>query len=219
MPRLETKKVKLDDQEIICQSILFFIAGQETTASLLTFMFYELAKNPDVQKTLRQEIRNYTIDGINYDLLIYGMQYLDACVSEVLRMYPPVVVLDRVALSDYTLVDTGIVIEKDVVVEIPVSAIHRDPEYFPDPDRFDPDRFMPGNKESIKPYTYMPFGAGPRTCIGMRFALMEAKLVICRALLEFEFTMTPDTPKEISFQPLSGLLLSKTPVPINVMAI
>lgn len=213
-------KSQLDDQEIICQSILFFIAGQETTASLLTFMFYELSKNQHVQNQLRHEIKEETDkNGINYDNLIYGLPYLDACVSETLRMYPPVLVLDRVAQSNYLLGETGIIIEKDIVVEIPVNAIHRDPQYFLDPDTFDPERFMPGNKEKIKQYTYMPFGSGPRSCVGMRFALLEAKLVICKSLLKFKFEMTPETPQEISFQPLSGLLLSKTPVPVYVQHI
>lgn len=85
---------------------------------------------------------------------------------ETLRKYPPVPILNRMCTKEYNVPGTNTVIEKGIRLMIPVIGIHRDPEYYPDPDKFNPDRFSEENKQKLKPYTFLPFGDGPRVCIG-----------------------------------------------------
>ncbi|GBO37588.1 Cytochrome P450 3A18, partial [Araneus ventricosus] len=94
--------------------------------------------------------------------------------------------LERVAGEDYKLGDTGIVIPKGTTVTVPIYAMHRDPEFFPDPEKFDPDRFSPEERAKRNPYTFMPFGGGPRNCVGMRFALVEVKVCLAYVLSHFK---------------------------------
>ncbi|CAL1290429.1 unnamed protein product, partial [Larinioides sclopetarius] len=97
------------------------------------------------------------------------MKYLDFIISETLRLYPPALRNERQSFAEYTLGDTGITIPKNMIISIPVFAMHRDPEFFPNSDKFDPDRFTPEKRQKRDPYCYQPFGAGPRNCVGMRF--------------------------------------------------
>ncbi|CAG2181356.1 unnamed protein product, partial [Oppiella nova] len=177
---------KLTEDEILAQCFLFFVAGYETTATTLSFCSYELALNPELQDRLYEETKGvFNEKGeIDYEVLS-RLPFLDALVSETLRSYPPLPRLEREAMEDIKLGDTGVKIEKGVIAEIPVYAIHHDPEHYPNPFTFNPDRFMPENRENIKPYTYIPFGSGPRNCIGMRFALLEAKLALAKISQQF----------------------------------
>ena len=167
---------------------------------------YELAKNPDVQQKLHEEIDSVasTLDGksVNYEQL-HKMPYLDMIISEGLRKWPPAVQTDRICLKDYKL-DLGngktITIHKNQNIIIPVFLLQRDPAYFPDPERFDPSRFSDENKDSIVPGTYIPFGLGPRTCIGSRFALMEGKLLLFNLLKKFTLETCDKTPEKITHQ-------------------
>lgn len=97
---------------------------------------------------------------------ISGLQYLDMVVSETLRMYPILPVLDRKAMNNYQIPGTNVIIEKGTPVFIPLLGMHYDPQYFPKPDLFDPERFSEENRKSRTNYVYMPFGEGPRNCIG-----------------------------------------------------
>lgn len=115
-----------------------------------------------------------------------------------LRKWPPVIVKDRQCTKPYTLQavkkeERDIEIKLDDTIWIPTFAIHRSPENYTNPDKFDPERFSEENKGSIKPYTYLPFGVGPRNCIGSRFALLEAKVLLFKILLNFELIPTPKT--------------------------
>lgn len=145
----------LSDIETVAGAIQFIVAGHETTSTLLMFAFYELALNPDKQDKLFEAVKSCA--KFDYDS-ISSNEYLDAVVSETLRMHPPVVVLDREAQCDYTLPNTNIVLPKGTNVIIPVYAIHYDPENFEEPEVFMPERFLPENRHKIKPYTYLPFG-------------------------------------------------------------
>ncbi len=94
---------------------------------------------------------------------------------------------ERRAAEEYKLGDSGIELFKDQIVEITVFAMHYCEEFYPNPDKFNPDRFMPENRSQIKPYTYLPFGVGPRNCIGLRFALLEAKLSLTKLIQKYKF--------------------------------
>ncbi|KAF2888244.1 hypothetical protein ILUMI_17929, partial [Ignelater luminosus] len=159
--------VSLTDEQIAAEAFLFFIAGFETSATTLTFCFYELASNTNIQEELRNEIREVLgkYEGkLTYNAIM-EMTYMDKCISETLRKYPPVPSIARICTEKYNIPDTNVIIEKGTIVQIPVLGIHYDPEYYPNPDKFDPERFSPENKSQRHQYSWLPFGEGPRVCI------------------------------------------------------
>ncbi|KAH7951179.1 hypothetical protein HPB52_006236 [Rhipicephalus sanguineus] len=127
--------------------------------------------------------------------VISKLKYLNCVVSEALRLLPPVVRLERCGTNDYVLGDTGMKLPSGCTVIIPVYSIHHDPEFFSDPECFRPDRFNEENVGSIHPYTYLPFGAGPRNCIGSRFVLQSIKMCLLHSVHSVEFTKTDKTKK------------------------
>ncbi|XP_053685845.1 probable cytochrome P450 9f2 [Sabethes cyaneus] len=193
-----THSKPLTDPEITAQCLLFFFAGFEGISSGLTFMAYELAVNPDVQEKLFEEITeiNNQLEGqpLTYDIL-QSMRYFDMVMSETLRKWPNPMV-DRYCVKDYTL-DTGdglkFTIDQGTAVWFPIHGIHFDPKYFPNPDKFDPERFNETNRGNINMAAYLPFGVGPRNCIGSRLALMEIKAIMYQLLLNFRIEPTEQT--------------------------
>jgi cytochrome P450 len=209
---------KLDENEILAQSVLFFSVGFETSSQLLAYCTYCLALNPDCQEKLHDEIEqilNSNHGQIDYDI-VSKMNYLDAVISETLRLYNPVLRMERQASEDYILGSTGIVIEKGMIVGIPVWALHHDPQYYPNPYTFDPERFSVENRERIVPYTYLPFGAGPRNCIGTRFALLETKIALIKVLSNYRFIQSKGTKIPLRFLPVGRPLLRCEHVAVGV---
>ncbi|CAG2169526.1 unnamed protein product [Oppiella nova] len=201
---------KLTEDEILAQCLLFFVAGEETTSTTLSFCTYELALNPGLQDKLYEEIKRvFTEKGeMDYEVLS-RLPFLDALVSETLRHYSPLLRLEREAMEDVVLDNTGVKIEKGVIVEIPVYGIHHDPDHYPDPFTFTPDRFMPSNRGHIQPYTYLPFGSGPRNCIAMRFALLEVKLTLAKISHSFRFSRVTDTDVPVIYTGVRPLIQAK----------
>lgn len=161
-----------NDDEIVAQCFLFFVAGFDASSSALAFAMYELALNSDVQQRLYNEVMETQkkLDNkmINYDML-QRMQYLDMVVSETLRLWPSGGFSDRLCVKDYRY-DDGIrqfTIPKGVSFWVPIYSLHHDESYFPNPNQFDPERFSGENRANIVPGAYIPFGIGPRNCIGM----------------------------------------------------
>ncbi|XP_015905340.2 cytochrome P450 3A8 [Parasteatoda tepidariorum] len=194
--------------EVIAQCIIFFLAGYDTTASALSFSSYLLAIHQEVQEKARQEIIYFLDnDGVLTYESLNKMKYLDNIISETLRIYPPAVRTERKVESEYELGDTGIILEKDMIVTVPIYALHHDPKYFPDPEKFDPDRFSPEERKKRDSYSYLPFGHGPRNCIGMRFALMEIKVCLVYIISSFNINTCHHTKIPIQFRPNAfGLL-------------
>ncbi|XP_065342834.1 uncharacterized protein LOC135941347 [Cloeon dipterum] len=185
--------IKMTDEDIAAQAFVFFFAGYETVATALAFLAQELAENPEVQERLRGEVDATVEEGpLSYESVV-GMKYLEMVVSETLRKYPPAVGTDRVCTKNYKIPGTDKLVEAGIVVSVPIYPLHRDPEYFPEPEKFDPERFSEENKANIKPYTYLPFGAGPHNCIGMRFALLEVKLCVIHLLATCELRVCTKT--------------------------
>lgn len=170
---LGNEKREWSDADYTSQCFLFFMAGFETSSSLMCVAVHELAENPNVQTRLMEEIDEVRaqLDGkpLSYDVL-QKMQYLDMVVSETLRKWPPTIVTDRVCTKPYQMVDqtNGHTVKFEVgdSIWIPILGLHRDPKYFPNPLVFDPERFSAENRVNIQPLTYVPFGVGPRNCIG-----------------------------------------------------
>jgi len=211
-----SKHISMD--EIVAQCVIFFIAGYHTTATTLGIATYLLALNQDAQEKVYNEIKealSLTDGELTYEA-VQSMKYLDNVISETLRMYSPALRLERTAEADYELGDTGITIPKGMVIGIPVLAMHRDPKFFPEPEKFDPDRFSTEGREQQIPYSYLPFGAGPRNCVGMRFALMEIKVCLIHTFSAFQVQKSPDTKVPLEF--LSGLgLLSPKPIHLRMV--
>lgn len=169
---------------MVSQAVTFFTAGYETTGNLISFTLYELSLHPDIQERAREEVmQKIKLHGdITYEA-IQEMKYLNMVVagnsnhkhfpknnsklfSETLRKYPFGPFLNRHCDEDYLIEETGLIIEKGVSVVVPIWGLHHDPKYFPNPDKFDPERFNDENKQNIVPCSYLPFGEGPRNCIG-----------------------------------------------------
>ncbi|KAI4882000.1 hypothetical protein NFI96_023569 [Prochilodus magdalenae] len=208
----EEIKKGLSDHEILSQSLSFLFAGYETTSSTLSFFFHIMATNPKAMKKLQEEIDETFPNeaAVQYEELM-GMDYLDAAQNESMRLYPVAARLERVCKK--TVEINGVTIPKGTVVMVPTFSLHRDPEYWPDPETFKPERFTKENKEGIDPYMFMPFGSGPRNCIGMRFALVSMKLAIVHILRRFDVSVCDETkvPLELGI----GAFLAPT-VPIKL---
>lgn len=186
------------NDELVAQCLIFFLAGFDTTSTTLGFAAYELALNPDIQERLRNEVSDVedSLHGkeINYENLL-KMKYLDQFVSEVLRKWTPAPGIERYCVKHFTFNLDGkeITIEKNQSVLIPVLAWHRDPKYFPNPEKFNPDRFNEENIGNQNLSAYAPFGIGARNCIGSRFALMTVKTILYNMLSNFSFEVTQKT--------------------------
>ncbi|KAL1494592.1 hypothetical protein ABEB36_010165 [Hypothenemus hampei] len=200
--------------EAAAQAFIFFLAGFETTSTTTSFALFELARDQIIQKKAREEafrIMTKHQGKITYDSLM-ELKYLDMIVNETLRKYPPAPVFLRKCTKRYSIMETGKFIEEGQSVLIPCLGLHRDPKYFPNPELFDPDRFSDENKGKVIDGTYIPFGAGPRNCIGMRFAMIQAKIALILCILNFEFSLSTRTKlplkmetKGIILTPIGGL--------------
>ncbi|CAF1403819.1 unnamed protein product [Adineta ricciae] len=176
----KTTKKTLNDKEILGQTFAFLFAGYETTSVLMSFFFYVMATQPHIQEKVYDEIQQVIANNeVTYEKLS-ELHYLDMVISETLRMYPPIFRFERVASTDYQLGDYRI--PKGIVISVPVYPIHHDPQVWPEPEKFIPERFSTEEKGKRDAMSYLPFGDGPRNCLGMRFALLEVKLGIVKAL-------------------------------------
>ncbi|XP_075748399.1 cytochrome P450 3A2 isoform X2 [Rhipicephalus microplus] len=202
---------KLNADQAMAQCLLFFIAGQETTSRVISYTLYLLAVHPNVQTKLRKEVDEcFAAHGGHPSLeAVTKLKYLHCVISESLRMCPPVSRLERVPCCDYTLGDKGVKVKKGDLITIPVYAMHHDPLYFPDPMSFKPERFNEENVSSIVPYSYLPFGGGPRNCVALRFALLAVNLAVLHTIRNVEVVRTEKTKVPLQFKKGFGLLTAK----------
>lgn len=155
----------------VSNSLLFFLAGFETSSTLLSFLGNELALNPEIQDKLCREIdeaaQSMKTEKLTYELL-QSLKYLDCVISECLRKWPPAMITDRVCNKEITFLVDGqtITMKERQQLWIPIYGLHMDPKYFPHPEKFDPERYNEENVGKIVPGSYIPFGIGPRNCIG-----------------------------------------------------
>ncbi|XP_068896553.1 probable cytochrome P450 6a23 [Tenebrio molitor] len=147
------------------------------------------------------------------------MKYLDMVVNETLRKYPLTSFLNRKSVSKYTFEETGFTLDKDVAILVPVAGLHFDPEYFPDPEKYNPERFTEENKNKIPPYTFLPFGEDPRNCIGQRFGLLVTKLALAYTIKDFAFERTAATAVPLGLDPGSLFLENKTGIHMKVVKV
>lgn len=198
--------------DISAQCMCLFIAGSDSIALTVTCAAYSLALHPDIQEAVIKEVD--AADEATYESL-RSMVLLDAVVSETLRMYSPTSVLTRICSQSTTI--AGVRFTPGMRVEIPAHAMHYDPEFFPEPEIFKPERFLPEHKDSINTYTYLPFGVGPRSCIGMRMGMVQVKYILYRLLQNVTFEPCAETQVPLSFAKGKVLLEPDPPIQLKIV--
>lgn len=208
--------IELTDILLAAQAFVFFAAGFETSSTTMSNALYELAMNPEIQDKLRAEILE-TYEKSNGDLqydTIKNMQYLDQVFKETLRKYPPLMILMRQATDDYTFKGTKLSIRKGQKIWISAWGIQHDPDIYPDPEVFDPNRYTEEAQAARHPMSFLPFGDGPRNCIGARFAVYQTKVGIIQVIRNYvveKCELTPNVMKNhkkaFLFTPSEGIHL------------
>ncbi|XP_018319271.1 probable cytochrome P450 6a14 [Agrilus planipennis] len=194
--------------EIAAQAFIFYVAGFETSATTLQYLLYELTENQDIQDKVREEIEQVLgkhEKKITYEA-IQEMTYLDKCIYETLRKYPPVPAVTRRCTKEYKVPDSDLTLEKGTVAMLPIYGIHHDPDYYPDPQIFEPERFSEENKSVRPPMTFLAFGEGPRMCIGLRLGILQAKVGLVAVLKDYKFTLNSRTITPLQFDPTQFIL-------------
>jgi len=208
-------KHQLDELHVVSTALILLVAGYDTTGSTLSYLAYELSKNPEIQEKLQEEIDQAFEEAggkfPDYNV-IQSLPYLDMVIFEALRFHSPVGVNLRTVEKDYRLADTGLFLKKGEALSFNAHHLHFLPEHWSHPDEFYPEHFSKEEKANRHPYVFQSFGQGPRACIGMRFALLEAKVGVMAMMRRFSFkpgtkTIEPlvmDSELQIAF-PKGGL--------------
>jgi cytochrome P450 len=205
---------QLSDDEVREQILIFLLAGHETTSMSLTFAFHLLGRHPDVQNKVRDEVKQVLGDrSPTASELISDLPYTTAVLKEAMRLYPAAPITGRRSLEDTTIGGYDIPAGSDVVLS--VWSIHHRADIWPDPERFNPDRFL--GHPDIGRYEWMPFGAGPRACIGQHFSMLESVATLAELVRDFDFVAPADSTDQvpvgsgITLYPLAPVLSHLTP--------
>ncbi|XP_061401519.1 cytochrome P450 6a9-like [Musca vetustissima] len=200
---------QLNFGEIAAQAFLYLLAGYETSASTLAFTLYELACHEDIQERVRSEIME-VLDKHGQQLTYEGMKecvYLEQVINETLRLHSIAPFLNRVAQEDYPIPDQPkFIIRKGMTVIIPIEGIQHDERYFPQPMEFNPDNFSAERMAQRDSILHIPFGEGPRNCIGIRFARMQVIIGLVLILKNFKFSISDETPRPMEYSK-QGIIL------------
>lgn len=197
----------MDDETLFRELITIFGAGHETTAHTLAYTFYALAKNPEIKAKAHAEIDQVLQGKLPTLETVNQLTYLNMVIKESMRLYPVAQATLREANQDLEI--CGVPVKKGETVSAPFWAVHHDPRWYPNPKTFDPERFSPENEKNIPKYAYIPFGGGPRVCIGNQFALLEVRLVLATILQRFDVSVADDyvmkPASAFTTKPASGL--------------
>lgn len=208
----ESSTAPLSNEDLREEVDTFMFEGHDTTAAAINFTLYQLGRHPEIQECIYKEVTEVAGSGpIGMDQL-REMKQLEACVKETLRLCPSVPFIGR-RLKQATRID-GYDVPAGTTIMAMIYSLHRDPDQFPDPEKFDPDRFLsPDLVSSRHPYAYVPFSAGPRNCIGQKFALMEEKIVLASVIRSYRITTQQKfvdlaLTGELILRPENGVLVS-----------
>jgi len=205
-----TTSRSMTDRQVRDEALTLFLAGHETTANALTWTWYLLSQNPDAEARLHAEIHE-VLDGRlpAWDDLP-RLRYTEMVFAEALRLYPPAWGIGRRAIQDYRIADYEI--PAGSILLMSPYVVHRDPRWFPEPEKFDPDRWLPENAAARPKFSYFPFGGGTRVCIGERFAKVEGVLLLAVIAQRWRFRLTPGHRVEskalITLRPKYGMQMS-----------
>ncbi|MGH9881780.1 MAG: cytochrome P450, partial [Pyrinomonadaceae bacterium] len=201
---------QMTDAQLRDEAMTIFLAGHETTANAMTWTWYLLSQNPDVEKKLHQEIDQVVGSGVPGIETVAQLRYTEMVLMESMRLYPPAWALGRMALSDCEI--GGYLVPKKSLVIMSQYVMQRDPRYFTDPLRFDPERWTPEARESRPQFSYFPFGGGPRRCIGEGFAWMEGILLLATLARRWQMRLVPNHPVALkpvmTLRPKHGMRMS-----------
>ena len=207
--RYEDTGKGMTDKQLLDESMILFVAGHETSANALAWSLYLLSQHPDVVQKIRAEADRVLGDRQPDFQDLRQLEYLYQVIEESLRLYPPAWITDRLASGDDEY--KGIQIRKGMILITYIYGAHHSPDSWEAPERFDPDRFHKENKGKRHPFAYMPFGGGPRLCIGNNFALMELQLALLKMVRNYDFELVPDQQIEmqalITLRPKNGIKL------------
>ncbi|KAM4572549.1 thromboxane-A synthase [Odontesthes bonariensis] len=203
-PIRRSQKKMMTEDEIVGQAFVFLLAGYETSSNTLGFTCYLLALHPECQKKVQEEVDDFFTrhDSPNYTN-VQELNYLDMVVCEALRLYPPGFRFARDIDNDCVV--NGQFLPKGATLEIPAGFLHYDPEHWPEPEKFIPERFTPEEKASRHPFVYLPFGAGPRNCVGMRLAQMEIRMALVHLFRRFSIVASSETKVPLELKSSSTL--------------
>uniref|UniRef100_A0A1B6HA25 Cytochrome P450 n=1 Tax=Homalodisca liturata TaxID=320908 RepID=A0A1B6HA25_9HEMI len=197
-------------EDTVCANSFSFLASAKAVSSTISHILLELSRHPDSQERLHQEVISVLAKHGSWSYqALQEMTYLDQVIQEVQRMYPLFPTLMRECTRPYKIPDSNLTIEKGVLVLIPVVALHRDPNYYPDPDLFMPERFEGNNYKPSS--TYLPFGNGPRICIAMRFAILQLKTCVAKIISQYnvKFSNKSKMPPRFAFASMTPLKKSE----------
>jgi len=199
----------IDEDMVVATAMVFMMAGYDTTATTLSYASYRLSKHPEQQEKLQEEVDQAFADADgqfpDYST-IQSMTYLDMVIHETLRLHSPVPVNTREAGADYTIPGTNMHLKKGDLVSFVPTALQKDPAHWSHPDDFYPEHFSKEEKAGRSPYAFQAFGQGPRACIGMRFALLEAKVALVALCRKFTFLPSTKTQEPLVQDPSEQLL-------------
>ena len=179
----------MSDQQLRDEMMTLFLAGHETTAMALTWTWYLISQHPDVEARLHAELDRVLHGRTPTVADLVQLPYTEMVVREAMRLYPPAAGFAREPIEDVTI--GGYTVPRGSLVTVNTYALHRDPRFFEEPERFNPERFAAGWEDRMPRYTYLPFGGGPRVCIGNGFAMMEARLILATVARHWRLTLEP----------------------------
>jgi cytochrome P450 len=191
----------MTDEQLRDEAMTIFLAGHETTANALTWTWYLLSQHPEIEARFHAEVGGVLKGELPTAEDYPRLRYTEMVFAEAMRLYPPAWIIGRRALGDYQI--DGYTIPARSILLLSQYVTHHDERFFPDPFRFDPERWTPEARESRPKFSYFPFGGGPRLCIGESFAWMEGALVLATIAQRFRMRLTPGHPVEM--QPLVTL--------------
>lgn len=180
--KYEDTQLPMSDEQLVDEMLILFIAGHETTANALTFIFFEISQHSEAEKKLKQEIAEEGEHVFSPESLM-KKSFTVNIIKEAMRLHPPAWAIDRQALEDDSFKEYSW--KKGTLIILYIAGLHRNPKYWEQPDSFIPERF---DSENAKNFAYYPFGAGPRLCIGEHFAMMEMALIIRKFYNSYTFT-------------------------------
>jgi cytochrome P450 len=202
----------MSDELVLSESMQLLVAGHETSSNGLSWLLYLFSTHPESLERVRQEFDAVLGDAPLGPNEMMRLEYTTQVIQEGLRLYPPFWMIDRQALADDRVGDVELPAGSTVIVY--VYGAHHAPRYWDDPERFDPERFVKGSEKLRTPFTYLPFGGGPRVCIGNHYAMLQILMILSELLRRYDFQLVPGQEIEarpmVILRPKNGIRMSFT---------